>query len=90
MKGIVAIAAVISCLCVVASAQSCDDQATQLASCSGRLAVATLTGATGSFCDDCGNSLYRYYRDCISGGDVTPVTNGEFNINCNSNSFHFY
>ena len=78
MKGIVVITAVISCLWVVASAQTCSDQSAQLASCISQLAVAAITGNTASLCNNCSNPLYRYYQDCINGGNVTPVTSGKF------------
>ena len=78
MKGLIAIAAVISCLWVIASAQSCEDQAKQLASCISQLAVAAISGNTASFCNNCGNPLYVYFRNCVDGGDVTPVTRGKF------------
>ena len=73
MKTIIAIALVISCVCAVASAQSCTEQAASLVSCINMLS----TGGT-SFCNDCGNPLFRYYRDCL-GGNTTPVTTSEFN-----------
>ncbi len=75
MKAIIAIA-VISCLFVVASSQSldCIRIAGELATCISRLGTTT---DTASFCNDCGNSLVRYYRDCAGGAGVAQVQQGQ-------------
>ena len=74
MKSVIAIALFISCLCVLASAQdtvNCLQQASSLASCVTRLSES----GGDDFCNECGNPLFRYYRDCI--GSTSAVTQGE-------------
>ena len=74
----VTIIALILCLWTVAAKAvdfgECAQRAVSEASCITRLN----SGNEGNtFCNECGNSLYRYYRDCISGSDVSPVTTSE-------------
>ena len=74
MKTILAIV-VISCFFVVASSQfDCLNRASQLASCITRLGQSTDTDA---FCNECGNSLVRYYQDCANGVGVDGVKQGK-------------
>ena len=76
MRTILAIV-VISCFFVVASSQSLDclNRATDLANCVSRLSSNTDTEA---FCNECGNSLIRYYQDCAGGAGVDEVEQGKF------------
>ena len=70
MRTILAIV-VISCFFVVASSQfDCLNRASQLASCLNRVGQST---DTESFCNDCGNSLIRYYNDCLNGVGVDGI-----------------
>ena len=75
MRTILAIV-VISCFFVVASSQSlsCINRATELANCLSMVGQSTDTTA---FCNDCGNSLIRYYQDCANGAGVDAVKQGK-------------
>ena len=74
MRTILAIV-VISCFFVVASSQfDCLNRASQLASCLSRVGQST---DTESFCNDCGNSLIRYYNDCLNGAGVDGIKQGK-------------
>ena len=75
MRTILAIV-VISCFFAVAASQSldCITRLADLGSCITRLGTATL-GQT-EFCNECGNSLISYYRDCAGGNGVDTVQAG--------------
>ena len=76
MKTILAIV-VISCFFVVASSQSsdCVNRLNDLASCLSMVGQSTDTTA---FCNDCGNKLVSYYRDCTGGVGVDAIKQGNF------------
>lgn len=74
MKAVIAIA-VLACFLAVASAQNpftCGTRAGELATCVSRLGTASQDGVT-AFCNECGNSLVSYYRDCLGGAGVAQV-----------------
>ena len=75
MRAILAIA-VISCIFNMASSKSCQDRATDLATCIARLATAT--DDDDAFCRECGNSLVAYYQACANGVGVDEVKQSEF------------
>ena len=73
MKVIIA-TAVVSCLLVVASAQNCVQRAQDVTNC-----AASLTNPDvdiQDFCNRCGNTLIRYYNDCLNGAGVDAVKQG--------------
>ena len=74
MKAVLAIA-VISCLLVVAYAQSlsCITRVGELASCLGRLPNAR---SDSTFCSDCANSLVSYYQECTNRNDIDSLLEG--------------
>ena len=76
MRTILAII-VISCFFVVASSQSSDclNRFNDLSSCVSRLSSSTDTEV---FCNECANSLIRYYQDCAAGVGVDGVKQGKF------------
>ena len=74
MRTILAIV-VISCFFAVAMSQSdCTTRLRDLGSCIIRLGTAT-QGQT-EFCNECGNQLVSYYRDCEDGVGVDVVQRG--------------
>ena len=75
MRTILAIV-VISCFFAVAMSQSadCANRASDLSNCISRLATAASQGQVTEFCNECGNTLYSYYEDCLGGAD--PVRAG--------------
>ena len=79
MRAILAIA-VISCFFIVAHSQSlqCATRLVDVGTCISRLATAN-QGST-NFCNECGNSLVSYYRDCTGGAGVEQVQAGKFNF----------
>ena len=69
MRTILAIV-VISCVFIVASSQSdCLNRANDVNNCISRLSYGSRTNLE-AYCNECGNSLIRYYRDCTSGAAV--------------------
>ena len=76
MRTILAIV-VISYFFVVASSQSsdCGSRANNVATCISRLSSSTDIQA---FCNECGNKLVSYYRDCAGGVGVDAVKQGKF------------
>ena len=71
--------AVIACFFAVPTLSQfnfgCVTRLADLASCTTRLATATSNST--DFCNDCGNTLVSYYRDCTSGVGVDTVTAGD-------------
>ena len=79
MRAVVAIA-VISCLFVVAHSIdfdfSCATRLANLAICIARQAAGISRNDT-DFCNDCGNSLISYKRDCVDGVGVDIIQTGK-------------
>ena len=75
MRAVVAIA-VISCLFVVAHSIDfdfgCATRFTNLAGCIARQAAGVSRNNT-DFCNDCGNTLVSYDRDCLNGAGVDAI-----------------
>lgn len=67
--------AVVSCFILSVSAQNCVQRASQITTCTTRLA----SGGTGAFCNECGNTLIRYYQDCVAGLGVDAVKQSQLN-----------
>ena len=78
MKTILAIT-VISCFFIVVHSLSlsCITRAAGIVSCSIRLAKATRNDT--DFCNECGNSLVSFSRECVSGFTVEAVQAGNLN-----------
>ena len=68
------VVAVISCIFLVASAQTCAERTNDVATCVNEIATALTTNSTSTtFCDTCGNTLVSFYQDCASGVGVDNV-----------------
>ena len=78
MRTILAIAVITCFFAVPISSQfnlNCVNRLTDLGSCITRLGTATLDST--DFCNECGNSLVSYYRDCAGGVGVDSVQAGD-------------
>ena len=72
---------VISCFFIGAhSLLQCATRLVNLGTCTTRLATASQGSIITDFCNECGNSLVSYFRDCTGGTGVEQVQAGKFNF----------
>lgn len=77
MKTVLAIA-VITCLFVMGLAQNeqCASRASEVSNCISMSSVSS-DDDVERFCDECGNKLVNYYRECADGVGVDAVQNSK-------------